>query len=175
LINELDLKIKASEGNERIVKKQGSPKIGVSLDYILVGDRTDILVPDNGKNAFMPMASVSLPIFRSKYKSAQKEALLMREAYALQKEELINNLRSNYESIQFEIQRQWELAQLYESQAQDSERSLNLLFVSYSNSGEDYVEVLRMQQQVVKYRKLKASALSMYQIKIVELDYITAN
>jgi outer membrane protein TolC len=131
-------------------------------------------VPDNGKDVFMPMVSVSLPIFRGKYKAAQKEAQLMQEAYALQREDVSNRLTSSYEMIWFEIQKKLELVQLYEDQIQESEQSLSLLFSAYSNSGKDFEEVLRMQQQILKYQKMKVTALSEYNIAIAEIDYITA-
>ena len=174
LLDELELKIEASKASEQAVLKQGLPKLGVGLDYVIVGQRTDMSVPDNGKDVFMPMVSVSLPIFRGKYKAAQKEAQLMQEAYALQREDVSNRLTSSYEMIWFEIQKKLELVQLYEDQIQESEQSLSLLFSAYSNSGKDFEEELRMQQQILKYQKMKVTALSEYNIAIAEIDYITA-
>ena len=156
------------------VRRQGLPRIGLGLDYVLVGNRTDMDLPDNGKNVLMPMVSVSIPIFRSKYKAAQKEAQLMQDSYSLQKKELGNRLVTAYDKAWFEIQQQHELARLYEQQTEESQQSLDLLFAAYSNSGKDFEEVLRMQQQVLKYQKLKASALTQYQIARAEMDYLTA-
>ena len=174
LLDELDLKIKASEAQELAATKQGMPKIGVGLDYVIVGQRTDMSVPDNGQDVLMPMVTMSLPIFRGKYKAAQKEAQLMHESYALQKEDAVNRLTSTYEMIWFEIQKQLDQIILYEEQIMTSQQSLNLLFTAYGNSGKDFEEVLRMQQQILKYQKMKATALSDYNIAIAELDYITA-
>ncbi len=174
LLDELDLKIKASEAQELAATKQGMPKIGVGLDYVIVGQRTDMYVPDNGQDVLMPMVTMSLPIFRGKYKAARKEAQLMQESYALQKEDAVNRLTSTYEMIWFEIQKQLDQIILYEEQIMTSQQSLNLLFTAYGNSGKDFEEVLRMQQQILKYQKMKATALSDYNIAIAELDYITA-
>jgi outer membrane protein, heavy metal efflux system len=174
LLDELDLKIKASEAQELAATKQGMPKFGVGLDYVIVGQRTDMSVPDNGQDVLMPMVTMSLPIFRGKYKAAQKEAQLMQESYALQKEDAVNRLTSMYEMIWFEIQKQLDQIILYEEQIITSQQSLNLLFTAYGNSGKDFEEVLRMQQQILKYQKMKATALSDYNIAIAELDYITA-
>ncbi len=174
LLDELNLKIKASEAQELAATKQGMPKIGVGLDYVIVGQRTDMSVPDNGQDVLMPMVTMSLPIFRGKYKAAQKEAQLMQESYALQKEDAVNRLTSTYEMIWFEIQKQLDQIILYEEQIMTSQQSLNLLFTAYGNSGKNFEEVLRMQQQILKYQKMKATALSDYNIAIAELDYITA-
>ena len=174
LLEELDLKVQASQAQERAAIKQGLPKFGVGLDYVIVGERTDATISDNGKDVLMPMVTMSLPIFRGKYKAAQNEAQLMQESYELQKEEVANRLISSYEMIWFEIQKQLKLIELFEEQIQESEQSLNLLFSAYSNSGKEFEEVLRMQQQILKYQRLKATALSDYHITLAELDYITA-
>ena len=179
MLEELDLKIASSEASEEVAYKQGLPKFGVGLDYVMVGERTDpasdMAAPqDNGKNALMPMVSVSIPIFRSKYKAAVKEAQLMQESFALQKEDFANTLTSNYEMSWFEIQQQQELLELYDQQIQESNQALNLLFTAYGNSGKEFEEVLRMQQQLLKYEKMKATAETQYQIALARLNYLTA-
>lgn len=174
LLDEIVLKIKASESSEKAIIKQGLPKIGIGLDYVIVGKQTEMQVSDNGKDAFMPMVSASIPIFRKKYKSAKKEAQLMQESFAFQKEEIANQLTSAYEMAWFEIQKQHELIELYDLQMMESEQSLNLLFSAYSNSGGDFEEVLGTQQQLLKYEKMKATALAAFQIALAEMDYITS-
>jgi len=174
LLAGLDLKIEASKARERAATKQGLPKLGLGLDYIIVGDRPDVELADNGQDAFAAMVSVSIPLFRAKYKDAQVSAQLMQESYALQKEDLSNKLLSNYDITWFELQKQAEFISLYNQQIQESQQSLNLLFSSYGNSGKDFEEVLRMQQQLLKYEKLKASALVNYHIALAKIEYITA-
>jgi hypothetical protein len=48
------------------------------------------------------------------------------------------------------------------------------LFSAYGNSGKDFEEVLRMQQQLLKYEKMKATAETQYQTALAKLNYITA-
>lgn len=174
LLNSLELKIKASEASEYAAIKQGLPRFGLGLDYVMVGERTDMALPDNGKDVLMPMVTVSLPIFRGKYKAAVKEAQLMQESYSLQKTETTNSLNSNYEMALFDIRQQTDLISLFDQQISESKQVLNLLFTSYGNSGKDFEEVLRMQQQLLKYDRLKITALSQYRIAQAKMNYITA-
>ncbi len=174
LLTEMDLKIKASEASEKVAIKQGMPMLGVGFEYIIVAPRTDANVPQNGQDAYMPMLTMSLPIFRSKYRAAQREAQLMRESFGLKKQDLENRLTSNYEMTLFELRKQNDLIQLYNDQILESQQSLNLLFTAYGNSGKDFEEVLRMQQQLLQYRKMKAAALTEIHIALTEIDYITA-
>ncbi|PKP10422.1 MAG: TolC family protein [Bacteroidetes bacterium HGW-Bacteroidetes-4] len=170
----LDLKLQASQAAEIAAQKQGLPKLGIGLDYVLVGERTDVTMPDNGKNVLMPMVSISIPIFRAKYNASVKEARLMQESYTLQKQEVANMLVSEYEMVWFQIQQQLQLLSLYEQQIRTSQQSLNLLFTSYGNSGKEFEEVLRMQQQLLKYQKMKSTALVQYQIALAKINYITS-
>ena len=170
----LDFKFQASKAAELTAKKQGLPKLGIGLDYVLVGERSDISLPESGKDVFMPMVSVTIPIFRGKYNASVKEAQFMQESYLYQKEEVTNTLISNYEMVWFEIQQQQQLLSLYEQQIQTSQQSLNLLFTSYGNSGKEFEEVLRMQQQLLKYQKLKATAMTQHQIAVAKINYLTS-
>ena len=116
LLNSLELKVKAAAASERAALKQGLPKVGVGLDYVMVDKRTDMVVPDNGKDVLMPMVTLSLPLFRGKYRAAEKEAQLMQESYALQKKEVTNTLKTNYEMAVFDIRQQTDLISLFDEQ-----------------------------------------------------------
>jgi len=174
MLDAIDLKQQASEKGELAARRQGLPKLGVGLDYAIVGKRTDMELDDNGKNVFMPMVSMSIPIFRKKYRASEKEAQLMQEKYSFQKEETINSLTSGYESVWFQIHQQKDLIDLYDEQILETGQTLNLLFSAYGNSGKDFEEVLRMQQQLLKYEKMKAMAETQYQTALAKLNYITA-
>lgn len=173
-LQEFDFKIKASQANEMTAASQGKPKIGVGLDYVIIGKREDMMVADNGKNALMPMVSMSLPIFSGKYQAAKKEAQLMQEAYQFQREEFENELISTYDQLDFQVSKQNDLIHLYEEQIKQTNQSLELLYTAYSNSGKSFEDVLQMQQQLLKYQKLKVSAETALKINIAEIDYITA-
>lgn len=90
MLKAIDSKIEATNSMVEVAKKSGLPKFGVGLDYAFISERTDMDVPDNGKNAFMPMVSMSLPIFRGKYKASVEEAKLMRTSLEHKKESVEN-------------------------------------------------------------------------------------
>lgn len=173
-LNAFDTKIKAGEAAEEVAKKQGMPNLGVGLDYAVVSERPDVSLPDNGKDIVMPMVSVSIPIFRKKYDAAQKQAQLEQEQFALQKNDYINTLSAEYDNVWFNIRQQQKLIQKYKQQIETSRQTLNLLFTSYSNSGEEFEEVLRLQQQMLKYEKLKATATAEFHIAQAKINYLTA-
>ena len=171
---ELELKTRASEASEVVAQKQGLPNVGVGLDYVVVGKSSAMTTSDNGKDVLMPMVSVSIPLFRKKYKAAEREAQLMQESFSLQKENRLNTMVSEYDRAKFELQQQQQLVQLYDKQISTARQSLNLLFTAYGNSGKEFEEVLRMQQQLLQYEKNKASALTEFQIALAKINYLTA-
>ncbi|MVO08078.1 TolC family protein [Flavobacterium sp. TP390] len=173
ILQELELKKQASEVAIEVARKQGLPKLGLGLDYVLVGKGMNNF-PDSGKDIIMPMVSVSLPIFRKKYNAATKEAKLMQESFSFQKEAYENKLNGTYYKLVFELEKERDLLKLYEGQVITLSKSLNLLFAYYSNANKDFEEVLRMQQELLKYQKMQLSSISTFYIKLAELDYLTA-
>lgn len=172
MLKKLELLRQSSEAAETAARKSGYPKLGLGLDYVAVGERTDMQVEDSGQDVIMPMVSVTIPIFRKKYNAAVKETQLKQESLSLQKEEFTNNLTSRYEQIWFDINKQEQLIMLYNEQIKETSRALNLLTTAYSNSGKEFEEVLRMQQEILKYKKKKASAISKYKTAVAKMKYV---
>jgi outer membrane protein, heavy metal efflux system len=174
LLNQLELKTRESEINREVARKQGFPNIGIGIEYMRME-----MQPDMGsrrtKGALMPMVSISLPLFREKYRAAEREAQLMQESFSLLKENISNSLSSEYDRTLFQMQQQQQLIALYDGQITTSQQSLNLLFRAYSNTGTAFEEVLRMQQQLLQYEKRKATALMEFNISRAKINYLTAN
>ena len=174
LITEMDLRQKAAEVNQELARKQGFPGVGIGIEYMIMGSSAGMESTNGLNGAIMPMVSVSIPLFRKKYKAAQEEARLMQESIAYQKENSINRLSSEYDMAWYDLQQQQKLLELFDRQIKTSEQSLNLLFRSYSNSGNDFEEVLRMQQQLLQYEKEKASAETKRFTALAKMNYLTA-
>ena len=117
---------------------------------------------------------MSLPIFRGKYKAAVKEAQFTQSAFASSKEDFENNLVSSYEMAWFELDKASQLIELYREQINKTEQAIELLLTAYSNSGKDFEEILRMQQELLKYQIADAIALKDYYTALAKLDYLTA-
>lgn len=174
VLTKLELNEATSKAQESMILKRGLPKVGVALDYVVVGERTDMELPDNGKDAIMPMVSLSIPLNRKPYKSALREAELQQELFALERLDYTNTLTTNYEMSWFEIEKQQELIRLYEDQLRDNEQILRLLMSKYSNSGEEFEEVLRVQRKVIDIKKKRSNAISKGKIALAKIEYMTA-
>jgi outer membrane protein, heavy metal efflux system len=62
---------------------------------------------------------------------------------------------------------------LLNTQMVKTQQAVDLVLAAYSNAGQDFEEVLRLQQQLFRYRTEKVSAQTEYQLMQVKLDYLT--
>lgn len=169
-----DRQIESTRFAEEAAKKSGLPGIGLGIDYVMVGERSGVDLPDNGKDAVMPMVSVSLPIFRRQYKAAKREAQLMRESYELKKENAQNELEAELSTAKARLFQKAEWVNLYERQIEEAKRILQLLQSEYANSGTRFDEVLRVRQKINEYEKLKVEALVGYHVELARIRYVTS-
>ncbi len=173
LLQSLDFKMQSAQQAEILSRKKGLPKFGIGLDYVFVG-KSSSNVLDNGKDALMPMVSMSVPIYRGKYKAATKEAQFHQEAITNYRLNTENNLFSSYETALYELQKSQELVLLYETLRLKTNQAISLLETSYSNNGKDFEEILRMQQQLLKYQIAATTEIKKFYVALAKIDYLTA-
>lgn len=180
LANHPSLSVLAEENNllserERVAQLSGKPNLGVGLDYVVIGSRSDMEMVDNGKDALMPMVSLSIPLFNGrKYTAARKEVQLQQDANLLatkaQENELINTLN--------ETLRDYQLAQnnvqLYEAQIESTQQAISILNSAYETTSENFEDVLEFQIQLLEYRIMLNEALTVARIAHAKLDELTA-
>ncbi|GAB2779994.1 TolC family protein [Salinimicrobium soli] len=170
---QLEKMSESAQAQKEVAKKSGMPMVGLGLDYVIVGKRTDMVVEDNGRDAIMPMLSVSLPIFRKKYKAAQKQAEFMAESYSQRKVGVENRLKAEMEEALFQVQQARAMLNLYEKQVESSNQVLNLLLSSYKNAASDFEEVLRVRQELLKYQLAVAGAEAELLTAVAKINYLT--
>lgn len=167
-------RIEANQKQLTVIEKQGLPKIGAGVDYMLVGERTDMNVIDNGKNAFMPMVSISLPIFKRKYQEASKETELRIESLQYSIGNTANQLSTQYERLRFEISRERQLLELYDVQMEETQQIQNLLYTAFSDSGDDLDELLRIQMQLLSYQIKQEKSKTRLKMVMANMEYLLA-
>ena len=168
-------KVSASKAAERVAVKQGMPRLGVGVQYIVTQKRPKMTFADNGQDAYMAMFSVSLPIYRKKYKAAVKESQLMQTSFTEMQTEVQNNLIAQYEMASFELSRVKQQVDLYSRQVAQTKQIITLLTTAYGNDEADFEEILSMQQALLKYELLEITAKKEYALAIAKLEYLTAN
>ncbi|KAA3654588.1 MAG: TolC family protein, partial [Calditrichaeota bacterium] len=100
-----DLKLQAAQAQEKVAFRKGLPSFGLGLSYVMINERPDVDIAANGKDALMPMVSMSIPLFRKKYNAAVKEARLQQTGITQQKTNMENVLITRFKSALFEMDR----------------------------------------------------------------------
>ena len=121
----------------------------------------------------MPMATVSLPIFRSQYKAAINEASHLKNALELNKQQYENNQNAEFAQAEYRLSAALESMRLYKREIKTQEKILDLLYTSYSTTGNDFIELIRAQQLLIKYKMQLSSEMKNYNIAISQLEYLT--
>ena len=160
MLGMLEYEQQSLDARKSMVTKMGYPMVGLGLNYSLINKSEMSTSAMNGSDMIMPMVTVTLPIYRKKYKAMREEVELMKTANMQGYQATANSLQTEYyEAIQFYQDAQRRM-KLYDNQYDLVERSLNILRKSFAASGSDLTDVLRVRQQTLDYELKKIEAIS---------------
>ncbi len=157
---------------ELLNKNELNPMIGFGLDYIPVSERTDMNFNDNGKDVFMPMMTVSIPLFNNKFKSITKQNELRQLEINSQKESRLNILETAFAKAisrrnQAKIQSYTQEKNL--KQAQDAEE---ILIKNYQTGTINFNDILDIQELQLKFQMNQISAVTSYYTQTAIINYL---
>jgi outer membrane protein TolC len=175
MVKMFEAESEANASKLAMVTRMGYPMIGLGLNYSIVKKRDGVPPMMNGNDMIMPMISVTLPIYRKKYKAMRHEAEFMRDAATVSAENVTNNLRVNFQETMQNLNDAGRRVKLYTEQTLLANKSVQLLITSFSANGTDFEEVLRMEQQLLDYQFKKVEAVVDKNTSISQLIYLTGN
>jgi outer membrane protein TolC len=154
------------ESRKKMVTRMGFPMIGLGLNYSLITKKDMEIADMNGKDMIMPMVSITLPIYRKKYKALQTEADLLKSASAQNYAALENDLKTEYyKAIQLYQDAQRRIT-LYHNQILLSDKSLDIMIRSFGVSGSGLTDILRVQQKILDYNFKQVQAIADFNVAI---------
>ena len=172
-LQEMEKMAASAQARKEVAIKEGMPSIGVGLDYVIVGERTDMQVQESGRDAIMPMLAISLPIYRKKYRAARKQAEFLEDSYNQRREGMLNQLQAELEQAFFEVQEAKATLLLYQKQVESSQQVLNLLLSGYRNAASKFEEILRVRQELLKYQLAVAEAEASLFTAVARIKYLS--
>jgi outer membrane protein TolC len=144
---------------EKMDRKMGLPMIGLGLQYDIFRPRDNNPSNMNGQNMLMPMATITVPLWRKKYTASVHESDFMRQSVIEKKKDVSNQLMVSFEDAVKDFKDAERRVKLYQNQTSLANQALNILIVQYTTEGSNFEEVLRMQQQLLDYRLKYLDAL----------------
>ncbi len=159
--------------DDLLVKKEGSPMLGIGIDYVPVAERTDISIMDSGKDMVMPMVSVSVPIFNNKYSSLGRQNDLRKKELNAMRQERFNTLKTQLA----EALSQRNSARIrYVAQSENLKKAQNaeeILIKNYETGTIDFNDVLDIQELQLKFQMNIIEAINTYYNQMAIINYLS--
>jgi len=157
------------EARKKMVARMGYPMVGLGLNYSVIRKSEMSTSAMNGKDMVMPMITLTLPVYRKKYKAMENEAELMRAASAEGYKATANSLQVSW----YEAWQNYQDAQrrilLYNKQRQLTQNTRDIMIRSFSASGSNLSDILRIHQPLVDYELKNLQAITDLNVSIALL------
>lgn len=150
----LERQRRAAGERETIAVREGRPGFGLGVNYMIFSERAgmgDVTYP--GGNMIMPMVRITLPIYRGRYRAARNEARFIREAATNELADTENRLVEELEIVRRDLQDARRRIDLNQSLILQARQAREILISEYTTGTEDFVEVLRMDQQILDFQR----------------------
>ena len=175
-LKELSYLSDAKKEEMEVARMMSLPALSVGVNYIFVDDRTDMDVPDNGKNAFLfPQIGMSIPIFQKKYQAMQNQANLQHERIQYQIEDKSNQLSSQLEFLIRDYTDGRRRKELYLNLHDLAEISLSLIQTEFTTGKTNFEEVLRMERKLLTYQLAMERARVDINNAVYKINYLLGN
>jgi Outer membrane protein len=159
MLGMLNYEQKSLEAKQRMVTRMGYPMVGLGVNYTIISKNAMSTSSMNGKDMVMPMVTVTLPIYRKKYRAMQNEAAMMKTATEQGYRATANSLQAEYyEAIQLYQDAQRRVT-LYATQSQLTKKTLDIMLRSFAASTTGLTDLLRVRQQLLDYQLKQVEAV----------------
>jgi len=175
LLNMVEFEKQSLDARGKMIKSMGFPKIGIGLNYSLIGSNDMLVSAMNGKDMIMPMVSVTLPVYRKKYRAMSSEVELLKTATSNNYNAVINSLQTQYyEAVQL-YKDAFRRTSLYANQSELAKKSLDLMIKAFSVSSTPLTDLLQIRRQILDYELKQAEAIADLNTSAALLKRLTAS
>lgn len=157
------------DARKRMQQKMGLPMVGVGLNYSVISKNPMSTSSMNGQDMIMPMLSVTLPIYRKKYKAMQTESGYLKAASENNYVATANALKIAYLEALQQYHDAKRRIKLYQNQRELTQKSVDILLKSFAASTVGLTEIVQVQQQMLDYEMKEVEAVVDYNKAISQL------
>jgi outer membrane protein TolC len=178
----------AYEAKMEMVRKMGYPMFGIGLQYMLIGKTPEsnpgmttmenpgamnnpgTMNTMNGKDMIMPMVSVSIPVFRGKYKAARRETRLQQQATQARYNDAQNRLEAELYRSKHLLDDAARNIALYQKQAELARTTYGLVVQEFVSNKSDLSSVIQVQRQLLDYGLKESDAIADYNTMVANIQ-----
>ncbi|MDR1683129.1 MAG: TolC family protein [Candidatus Symbiothrix sp.] len=169
----------AYEAQADMNRKMGYPMFGIGLQYMLIGKSpeqpstghgTPTMNEMNGQDMIMPMVSLSIPLYRNKYRAAQKESRLLKQASEEKFQDTFNRLQADFIRLKHELNDERRKIELFKKQQDLAQTTYELVLQEFASGKSDLSAVIQVQRQLLNYQLNTAESIAAYNTKIANIQ-----
>lgn len=142
----------------KMADKMAYPMVGVGLKYSVLSRNPSSTSMMNGQDMLMPMLSVSLPIYRKKYKAVQQENTWLQTATEQRCQATKNQLQTEYQNALLSYRDAKRSITLYERQRELTETTYQLQLKRFAASTGSLSELQALSRQLLDYTQKSLNA-----------------
>ena len=147
------------------------PDFGVGASWIQTDKRSNTSPDDNGKDPVQLFVEVSLPIWRNKYKAAERQAEAERRAAVRMREDLENELSTKLSTALYHYEDAGRKLSLFrDSLVPKAYQALETTQSSFAAGQASYMEMIDTERQLLELRLLAARASVDRAVRLAELE-----
>ncbi|MDR1601647.1 MAG: TolC family protein [Tannerella sp.] len=176
----------AYQAKAEMDRKMSYPMFGIGLQYMLINKKTAVAAEMdagmdtdmnsmNGKDMIMPMLSVSIPLYRNKYRAQQRENTFLLQASR-------EKYRNAQNMLEAELYRAGHLLDdaarkiaLYRKQTELAQTTCNLVLKEFASGRSDLSSVIQVQRQLLDYELKTSEAIADYNIMVANIRKLTSS
>lgn len=162
------------DARKKMQKQMGLPMVGIGVNYSIITKSSMSTSPMNGQDMIMPMVTLTLPVYRKKYKAMQIETDYLKTASEQNYKATANALQTEYfEALQLYNDAQRRM-KLFENQSRLAQQTLDIRIKTFSTSYSGMIYILRIRQQLFGYELNQVEALADFNKAIAWIKRLTA-
>jgi outer membrane protein TolC len=165
-------------------RKMSYPMFGTGLQYMLINksrpapvsmDMDGSMNPMNGKDMLMPMVSISIPIYRGKYKAQQRESAFLQQASRDKHANTLNMLEAELYRSKHNLDDAARKISLYRKQTELAQSACNLTVQEFVTGKGDLTNVIQVQRQLLDYKLKTAEATAVYNTMVANIQKLISS
>lgn len=156
----------------RAAQKEGMPKFGVGVDYMITGER-DMSLTDNGRDALLARIGIQIPLYRKKYRAKEKQAHIQLRTVQDRRQAAENRLLTQLNQALRDYRDGQRRLNLYKDiQIQRTQQTIDILTEQYGTAATDFEELLRLQRKLLDYELAQQQALVDLNTAVARIEYL---
>ncbi|GHT60348.1 transporter [Bacteroidia bacterium] len=193
MLNMINEEEAAYRAKAEMDKKMSYPMFGIGLQYMLINKKPVSPEPDdgmsnmsdmnntnsmssmNGKDMIMPMVSISIPIYRNKYKAQQRETAFLQQATREKHINTQNMLEAELYRTKHQLDDATRRISLYRKQTELAQTTYNLIIQEFASGKSDLSNVIQVQRQLLDYELKTAEAIADYNTMVANIQKLLSN